>query len=57
MGNEYADNGYAGRADYHRTLAAEYGAAKVYFLADILGPEEDFDALVVALEHDPDGPL
>ena len=57
MGNEYADNGYAGRADYLRTLAAEYGAAKVYFLADILGPEEDFDELVVALADDADGQL
>lgn len=45
----YEQNGYADRQDYLDSLAEDYGDA-VYALASMLGPEEDFDGLVVALE-------
>ena len=45
----YEENGYADRKDYLRGLAEEYGT-KVYILADLLGPNEDFDGLVTGLE-------
>jgi hypothetical protein len=48
----YTEEGYKNRRDYLDTLAAEHGlpTATVYALAGILGPSEDFDGLVVALE-------
>ena len=50
--NPYRDNGYSSRADYLDSLADEYGcsSAIVYAAADILGPGEDFDGLICALE-------
>ena len=45
----YTDNGYSDRRDYLKSLAEEYGDA-VYILAEILGPNEDFDGLVTDLE-------
>ena len=48
--NAYTDNGYKSRADYLETLCEEYPADAVHALADILGPSEDFDGLVTALE-------
>lgn len=45
----YTDNGYESREDYLDALADEYGE-DVYFLADMLGVNEDFDGLIVALE-------
>lgn len=48
----YKENGYASRADYLSCLAEDYGAdiQTVQALADLLGPGEDFDGLVSALE-------
>lgn len=48
----YTDEGYTSRRDYLDTLADEYGLEKstVYALAGILGPNEDFDGLICALE-------
>ena len=47
--NVYQENGYASREEYLDGLAEEYGD-KVYELATVLGPEEDFDGLVTILE-------
>jgi len=48
----YTDNGYKNRADYLESLSDEFGISldAVYLIADVLGPNEDFDGLVVALE-------
>lgn len=43
--NIYQENGYKSRADY---LFCDYITVKA--LAELLGPNEDFDALVTALE-------
>ena len=50
--NVYKDNGYKDRADYLEQLADEYDAPMeiVMALADVLGPEEDFDCLVSSLK-------
>ena len=45
----YQANGYADRQDYLRFMADLYGD-EVYALADILGPNEDFDGLVSTCE-------
>lgn len=50
MDNNYKQNGYEDRKEYLATLAQEYHPATVYALADMLGPSEDFDGLVYALE-------
>lgn len=48
----YTDSGYANRKDYLASMADEYGVDEytVFALADILGPNEDFDGLVCELE-------
>lgn len=46
----YKAHGYEDRADYLESLAEEYPADLVYTLADLLGPDEDFDGLVTGLE-------
>lgn len=48
----YTDNGFSSRKDYLNSLADDFGVDKntVYDLASVLGPEEDFDALVTELE-------
>jgi len=48
----YQEMGYGSREDYLRELAKENGAdpAVVFAIADILGPGEDFDALVSSVE-------
>lgn len=48
----YQMNGYKDRNDYLRQLAEDYGVDldTVYALADLLGPDEDFDGLVSQLE-------
>lgn len=48
----YKSNGYASRAAYLEDLAdqAGYDSDLVYTLADLLGPEEDFDGLITALQ-------
>lgn len=50
--NVYKQKGYKGRYEYLESLADEYGVSKmiVYSLADMLGPSEDFDGLINALE-------
>lgn len=50
---DYTRHGYKNREDYLDNLAEEYGIAKliVYGLAELLGPNEDFDGLVNALEE------
>lgn len=50
--NAYTDQGYKSRADYLACLADDFGVspATVYAMADLLGPNEDFDGLVTALE-------
>ena len=48
----YQANGYDDREDYLAGLAEDYGVDldTVYALADLLGPNEDFDGLVSQLE-------
>lgn len=48
----YIDNGYDSLLDYLKCLAADYGVELfiVVSLADLLGPSEDFDGLVSALD-------
>ena len=52
MENIYTENGYENRRDYLNCMAEDYGAPleTVRALAQILGPGEDFDGLIVALE-------
>lgn len=44
----YTYKGYKNRADYLESLSEDYGVElkTVKMLADLLGPVEDFDALV-----------
>lgn len=48
----YEENGYDNREEYLEELAREYGVPpyKVRALAMLLGPEEDFDGLVSAVQ-------
>jgi hypothetical protein len=48
----YTDQGYTSRRDYLDTLADETGVERstVYAMAQMLGPDEDFDGLVTSLE-------
>ena len=48
----YLENGYKDRDDYLNSLSEDYGVPidAVLALADVLGPEEDFDGLVSNLE-------
>jgi len=48
----YTEEGYKNRRDYLETLAADFGldTSTVFALAGILGPNEDFDGLICALE-------
>ncbi len=58
MINIYNDSGYANREDYLAALADDLGLdleSEVRPLADVLGPTEDFDGLVTALEDYADG--
>ena len=52
MTDIYTDNGYTDRAEYLDSLAEEYGMDinVVLNLAEILGPNEDFDGLVTTLQ-------
>jgi len=47
---DYQANGYANRKAYLESLCDEYPRHVVYAIADMLGPSEDFDALITALE-------
>ena len=48
----YQEEGYANRIEYLESLAEDYGVPvkTVFAIASILGPEEDFDALVTEVE-------
>jgi hypothetical protein len=50
----YTDNGYASRREYLESLAEDYGVevSTVVEMASVLGPSEDFDGLVTALEDE-----
>jgi hypothetical protein len=52
MTNPYVEEGYANRTEYLRGLADNMGlpVSTVFALADMLGPNEDFDGLVTELE-------
>lgn len=52
MGDVYNNHGYASRLEYLKSLAEDYGVAltDVLEMADLLGPNEDFDGLVSTLE-------
>lgn len=53
MSNVYREHGYNDREDYLSCIAEDYGLdleQVVRPLADLLGPSEDFDGLVSALE-------
>ncbi len=52
MGSIYVEKGYRDRMDYLKCLAEDHGADlfTVLSLASLLGPSEDFDGLVSALE-------
>jgi len=45
-------NGFESRRAYLDSLADDYGIdrATVYMMADLLGPDEDFDGLATSLE-------
>ena len=51
--NIYEENGYASRGEYLDAMAEDYGLEKsdVRLLADLLGPNEDFDGLISGLEE------
>jgi hypothetical protein len=56
----YQKHGYANRRAYLIGLSEEYGRSRkfVFMLANLLGPNEDFDGLVTSLqdsESDDDG--
>ena len=48
----YQENGYKKRGDYLNSLSEDYGVPidAVLALAEVLGPDEDFDGLVSNLE-------
>ena len=50
--NVYQENGYKNRNDYLNCLSEEFNVpiTTVLSLASLLGPNEDFDGLVMALE-------
>lgn len=52
MENIYQRHGYGNRADYLQCLADDHGVGIdiVRTLADLLGPNEDFDGLVAEVE-------
>lgn len=48
----YKENGYNSRGSYLNQMSEDYGIDidTVLELSDLLGPEEDFDGLIVALD-------
>lgn len=50
--NVYEDNGYEDREDYLRAIAEDSGVdiGIVFAMAELLGPNEDFDGLVTSME-------
>jgi hypothetical protein len=55
MKTVYTEHGFDNRTEYLKELALEYDPAVVYALADLLGPEEDFDGLITSLEDYAEG--
>lgn len=53
----YQQHGYADRKDYLMRLADDYGMdfESVEILADMLGPNEDFDGLVTTVQDYAEG--
>jgi hypothetical protein len=47
---DYTAKGFKNRAAYLDSLCEEYPRSVVMALADVLGPNEDFDGLVTELE-------
>jgi hypothetical protein len=49
---QYKAQGYKDRDDYLKSLAEDFGIEMmaVRMIADMLGPSEDFDALIIELE-------
>jgi hypothetical protein len=52
--NDYTANGFTDRREYLNSLAEDYPRDAVFMLASMLGPSEDFDGLVTALEDEYD---
>ena len=55
MSNVYREKGYNDREDYLSYIAEEYSLdleQVVRPIADLLGPTEDFDGLIVMLEDE-----
>ena len=52
MANRYKENGFESRKDYFEYLEDMYGIDfdTIVVLADMLGPNEDFDGLVSSLQ-------
>lgn len=52
MENIYQQNGFENRQEYLKDLADNYGVDydSVSMIADLLGPNEDFDGLVTSVE-------
>lgn len=46
----YISHGFPNRKAYLESLVEQYDPSAVMILASLLGPSEDFDGLVVALE-------
>lgn len=55
----YTDNDYLSRKDYLTQLAEDYGVelGTVLMMADLLGPDEDFDGLVTHIEDISEGSM
>jgi hypothetical protein len=53
--NAYTSQGFVNRREYLESLCEEYDRTTVFALADMLGPNEDFDGLVTSLEDYSDG--
>ncbi len=54
--DKYIKHGYSNRKAYLNSLADDYGIPRtvVYAMAEALGPSEDFDGLVSAMEDTAD---
>jgi len=50
--NDYQAEGFANRREYLESLTEDYPRDAVFALASILGPSEDFDGLITALEDE-----
>ena len=52
----YVECGFTSRREYLKQLAEDYGVdtQTVFALANVLGPDEDFDGLVLAIEDEAD---